>query len=91
VLAIDNYPWINHQEHGWLYCDGYGGSVWVRMWDSHLGWLHTKPEAYPIFIQVSNGHALRYELGTREPRRFFDLDTQSWIELPYGAPILGSE
>lgn len=91
ILAIDRYPWINHQEHGWLYCDGYGGSVWVRLWDSHLGWLHTKPEAYPIVIQLSTGHALRYELGSREPRRFFDLETQSWIEVPYGAPILPEE
>ena len=91
VLATNNYPWINHQEHGWLYCDGYGGSVWVRMWDSNLGWLHTKPSAYPIFIQVSNGHAIRYELGSKEPRRFFDLETQSWIEIPYGAAILSEE
>jgi len=91
VFAVDNYPWINHQEHGWLYCDGYGGSVWIRIWDSHLGWLHTKPEAYPVVIQVSNGHALRYELGSREPRRFYDLVTNSWIEVPYGAPILAEE
>jgi hypothetical protein len=88
ILAIDRFPWINHQEHGWLFCDGYGGDVWLRLWDSHLGWLHTTPEAYPVLIQVSTGHALRYEPGTSQPRRFYNLDTQTWIEIPYGAHML---
>ena len=84
VLAIDQYPWINHQEHGWLYCDGYGVTQ-IRFWDSNLGWIRTSPETYPLFVREANQHVLRYEIGSTQPRRFFDENEQQWLEIPYGA------
>lgn len=84
ILAIDQYPWINHAEHGWMYCEGYGGKH-VQLWDSNLGWLLTSPEDYPKFLRISDQHLLRYESGSTQPRRFFDETTNAWIEIPYGA------
>lgn len=84
ILAVDQFPWINHAEHGWFYCDGYGGDT-VRLWESHLGWLQANLKNYPWFVRESDGHLLLYEKGSKEPRRFWDTTDKVWLQIPYGA------
>ena len=72
--------WIYHREHGWLAGVGSNdSSIWL--WSTSLGWTWTNRVAYPHFLRWSDRTWLLYELGTRSPRRFLNLETELWEEL----------
>lgn len=94
-LRKDLFPWINHEEHGWLYCDGIGKNR-IRFWDSHLGWLNTTPNLYPTLTRESDAHTLVYSVGsmlseTVKMRRFWDENDQKWIDVTYSHPPIKLE
>jgi lysophospholipase L1-like esterase len=80
LFSVESFPWIVHETHGWLFCDGYGDAP-LRFWDSVHGYMTTTPESYPTFIREVDAHILTYEVGSSNPRRFFDETDQIWLEV----------
>lgn len=74
-----DFPWIDHQVHGWLRCiEGFGFGLdhgVFRFEDSELGIFETTPERYPELIQVRENRVLRLDSHTRDERIFVDLAT----------------
>lgn len=77
------FPWLFHQELGWIFCSGSGGEhddYWF--WDWELKLLWTTAARFPQVYSVDRQSWLRYERNTLTPRRFQDLSTDEWIEVP---------
>jgi hypothetical protein len=75
--------WIYHLSHGWLYRSGQTTtSTWF--FDQELGWLWTSASTYPFLYRsdsnVDDGW-LYYETGSKEPRRFFNYQRNSWVDV----------
>ncbi len=52
--SAKHYPWIYHQEHGWMYV-AKADSDQIWLWDSAVGWFWTTPEAYPVLFNDLSG------------------------------------
>lgn len=77
------FPWLFHQELGWIYCTGQGlGADDCWFWDWELKLLWTTRERFPEFYSFERERWLRYERHTLTPRRFQDLTSGEWIEVP---------
>ena len=71
-----SFPWIFHDEHGWLFwASALHSSVWFFSTD--MGWLWTSRDIYPYLYRASDGVFLFFVEGST-PRAFFDFTTQSW-------------
>jgi hypothetical protein len=58
-----DYPWVYHEEHGWLYPVGRGNANFY-FFDWSLGWLWTAEETYPYLYRYSDASWLYYLEGT---------------------------
>ena len=70
------YPWIFHNEHGWVYCSPDGDNMYFYTLD--LGWLFTSRTLYPSLYRFSSGAWLWYLMGSSHPRWFNNLTTGTW-------------
>lgn len=80
-----DYPYILHDSHGWLYCDGVGRAGHdYRFFDSVLGWWRSDPDTYPGVELAGSGRCLRpvAEGGVGGLRRFQDAITGEVVEVP---------
>jgi hypothetical protein len=70
--------WIYHQWHGWLFPIGTTtDDIWF--WDQAMTtFWWTSRTAYPYVYRVSDQAWLYYDVGTSNPRWFFNYATQKW-------------
>jgi trehalose 2-sulfotransferase len=70
-----DFPWIEHQVHGWLRCiDGFGLAHGIfRFEDSELGVWETTPDHYPELIQIRENRVLCLDSHTGNGRILIDL------------------
>lgn len=75
------FPWLFHDELGWIFCSGTGGAgndYW--WWDWKLGLLWTSSKEFPRLYSFERQSWLEYERDSRDPRRFLDVASKAWIE-----------
>jgi hypothetical protein len=71
------YPWIYHQQHGWMYVFGTDpASIWL--WAPDMGFLWTGSGVYPWLWRDQDQTWLWYVKGSQSPRFFFNWNTQQW-------------
>ncbi len=78
-LFINQYPWVFHSEHGWLYFQYDQDNIWL--FDPILGWLWTSLDKYPVIFRMDGGTWLFYKRNTTAPRRFYDFSRQEWFDV----------
>ncbi len=74
-------PWIYHDQHAWLFPFGTedpGGIVFYDAGMQQFWW--TSSVVYPFVYRFSDGVWLFYELGSSNPRWFYNFTTQQWEE-----------
>ena len=77
------FPWIYHTEHGWLYAGGTGGaSMWF--YDLQTGWWWTNEQYYPYVYLDSIKDWVFYQSHKESNSRFFYLfsDGGKWVTYP---------
>jgi 2',3'-cyclic-nucleotide 2'-phosphodiesterase (5'-nucleotidase family) len=77
------FPWIYHAEHGWLYAGGTGGaSMWF--YDLQTGWWWTNEQHYPYVYLDSVKDWIFYQKNAQSKNRFFYLfsDGGNWVTYP---------
>ncbi|MBL6827311.1 MAG: choice-of-anchor I family protein [Opitutales bacterium] len=77
------FPWIYHAEHGWLYAGGTGGaSMWF--YDLQTGWWWTNEQHYPYVYLNSVKDWIFYQKNAQSKNRFFYLfsDGGNWVTYP---------
>lgn len=74
----DEFPWVYHRDHGWIYLAGTGGDkAWI--YDPTLGWLWTTPEHFPYAYDLANATWLYYEVdASGNTRQYFNFETGNW-------------
>ena len=71
------FPWILHQQHGWLYISGTDpASFWV--FDSALAWWWSAASLYPSLFRAHDETWLFFDAASSEPRLFFNFATGTW-------------
>lgn len=87
-LAADDYPYIQHLNHGYQYVYFYYGDdpsqdAWYFYDFRSNSWLYTRPDYYPHLFAYARDSWLWYVLGTGngvdEQRWFFDYKLGDWI------------
>lgn len=77
VFNVNNYPWIYHQQHGFMYVFGTDpASIWF--WASDMGFLWSSSTVYPWLWSDTKQTWLYYAIGSQSPRFFFNWNTQQW-------------
>lgn len=75
----DQYPWVYHYEHGWVYLDAErDDDVWFR--DPAFGWLFTSAAFYPYLYSSSLADWLYFLPGSLAPDRWFYTTTDGWVQ-----------
>ncbi len=68
---------FHHPEHGWMSTNAESlDAVWL--YTSDLGWLYTTQNHYPNIYRASDDAWLWYDIGTDNPRYFYNFKTSSW-------------
>lgn len=77
------FPYVLQEDHGWLYLVVIEGenAFWAYNYLDSLGWIYIDLETYPLVYHVDLGW-LGYEIGSQNPRRFFDLSEGAFITIP---------
>ena len=77
-FSVGNCPWIYHLEHEWLYPFGESTTDLV-FWDNGMGdFWWTGATAYPFLYRFSDGAWLWYQVGSSNPRLFYNFNTSMW-------------
>jgi hypothetical protein len=83
TFNVNNYPWIYHQQHGWMYVFGTDPtSIWLWTPDTTVPWtgfLWTSSGVYPWIWSDSQKTWLYYDAGSSNPRYFFNWNAQDWM------------
>lgn len=80
-IKDEQYPLVHHQQHGWLEMKGWGPDGGY-FYDTVLGWMFAERGRYPIMQQMPTNMPskwLYYELGSDNPRRFYDYSRGIWV------------
>jgi hypothetical protein len=78
TFNVTDYPWIYHQQHGWMYAYGTDpASIWL--WTPDLGFLWTGSGVYPWLWSNTQQTWLYYSVGTSNPRYFYNWNAQKWV------------
>lgn len=77
------WPFIYHQEHGWIYCAGEATSSEIGFWfyDATLGWTFTNRAWYPLLYAPAVGGWFYHQRGsssTSGSRWMYDYQTSAW-------------
>ena len=73
------YPWISHNEHGWMYCVG-EADLSIFFWTMDMGGLWTGEDTYPHLCRFVDGAWIWYLLNSATPRWFLNFSTNEWEE-----------
>jgi hypothetical protein len=83
VFNVTYYPWIYHVQHGWLYVLGTDpNSIWLWTPDTVVPWtgfLWTGSGDYPWLWSDTQQTWLYYDVGSSNPRYFFNWKAQKWV------------
>lgn len=75
---VNQYPWVYHQEHGWLYAFAIDTES-MFFWDDQMGtFFWTSDSVYPSIYRFSDSKWLFYQKESSNPRWFVDLLTGIW-------------
>ena len=78
----DTYdPWIYHRDHTWMLIGSGSTLANLYLYDITLGWIFTTNEFYPHVFSFDRNTWLFYEVGSSNPRFFFDTNLQEWFSL----------
>lgn len=78
----DTYdPWIYHRDHTWMLIGSGSTLENLYLYDINLGWIFTTNEFYPHVFSFDRNSWLFYEVGSSNPRFFFDTNLQEWFSL----------
>ena len=80
------FPWVWNGTHHWRFIhaeDGDENAFYV--YDMDLGWLFAFAGAPDYFFCFGRDEWIFYEAGSRDPRRFFGLTSEEWLEFPNNA------
>jgi hypothetical protein len=73
------YPWIWHQQHGWMYVFGTDpSSIWLYNETGSMGFLWTGSTVYPWMWSDTEQTWLYYGGGTAPNRYFYNWNAQQW-------------
>ncbi len=97
-FRADDYPWINHLQHGWWWC-GHATpeSYWV--YDLRIGWLYLSPAFPNIYYSIDRGAWLLHAEGSSvyanasakiSGRWFFDYRGSTRTTCSYGVAATAS-
>ncbi|MGC9197209.1 MAG: hypothetical protein ACP5IL_17445 [Syntrophobacteraceae bacterium] len=79
-FTTNSSPWIYHEQLGWLYPYGTDTSnIWFydpAMKGGSFWW--TSATVFPYVYRASDGAWLYYEVGSSNPRYFYNYSTKSW-------------
>jgi len=79
---VSQEPWIYHPQHGWLFPFGDDPASWMFFWYVRQAtFLYTTSGLYPSMFRFSDNKWLWYQIGSRNPRWFVDLQTGVWESL----------
>lgn len=84
-INIASFPWVEHEQHGWLYFYNVtkkGDNQIYTAYDSELNWIVFSREIYPRIYSYNLDKTLIYQLGSNNPRRFRDLQTNTMLSFP---------
>jgi hypothetical protein len=80
TFNVNSYPWIYHQQHGWMYVFGTDPtSIWL--WTPDLGFLWTSQSVYPWLWSDTQKTWLYYSVGSSNPRYFYNWNAQKWVSV----------
>ena len=86
VFNIDSDPWIFHTEHEWLYAFGTVTSD-ITFWDEAMqAYWWTSDTQYPFAYRFSDEAWLFYQVGSINPRWFYNYSTEAWEAWPGSGP-----
>lgn len=76
-ITVEDYPWLYHLQHGWIYGEDYSqSSFWF--WDDDIDdWVWTSDDDYPDML--IDGDWYSYLEGTDDPRYFWDYTNSQWV------------
>lgn len=73
-----NYPWIFHDDHGWLAILGEDpASLWWQTLPTQFWW--TSQQVYPWLYKWNSGWWY-YLPGTRQPAWYYDFSNATWLD-----------
>ena len=77
IYHSTHYPWIHHENLGWLYLsqDESTGDLW--MYDQELDWIWTTPAVFP-FIYLDEQSSWAYLQLDVEPVKIYDFGEETW-------------
>lgn len=77
IYHSTHYPWIHHENLGWLYLsqDESTGDLW--MYDQELDWIWTTPAVFP-FIYLDEQSSWAYLQLDVEPVKIYDFSEETW-------------
>jgi len=78
TFNVTYYPWIYHQQHGWMYVFG-SDSTSIWLWTSDMGYLWTSSTVYPWLWSNTQQTWLYYSVGSSNPRYFYNWNAQKWV------------
>lgn len=75
---VQNAPWIYHMQHAWLYPYGTSTDSLV-FWDPQMkAFWWTAEQTYPFLYRFSDNSWLWYQVGSSNPRWFYNYRTAQW-------------
>jgi len=77
-LVDNDYPWVFHLEHSWIYMEATRDDV-VWYLDSAIGWIFTSADYYPYLYHLSSEQWLYYQLSSSLPDRWFYTNQRGWF------------
>lgn len=75
--------WAYSWPHGWIWMQGPSeDNLWI--WDYELSWTWTSRNVYPFVFAPERGGWLYYSLNSRQPRWFYEAQSEQWIQIGTG-------
>ena len=77
----DRFPWVFHEQHGWIYFGDGNLNTGQFIHDATLGWIWTDRRRYPNIYSFDRNTWMLYEEGTTDPRILTEI--KSGLELEF--------
>ena len=75
------FPWIWHQDHGWLCCEWNDNKLWYWYPGSTCGWFCTSLQSYPMVWSGRKKIWLQYKRGSHNPCQYLIHGTRQWFKV----------
>jgi fibronectin type 3 domain-containing protein len=80
ILDDTYYPWVRHEQHGWLYIvPSISSYLWY--YDFQIEWIYTDFGYYPYLYSYMNEAWLWYYPGSSSPRWFYNFGINDWMSV----------